>query len=309
MESNYEKVRRKGFIIVEGQLDVIMAHQAGSTNAVALSGSAFTDDHIKQLTRYTNKITLAFDGDEAGRKAIDRALEKLKTHTYFNERREVKLAYIDRLIKERNEAPEENRDALDNEINEAIVRYDFECDCEDEAEKEHRIQLKEVLPRNPMDLVEHFLIGLKGSSKMIKEMIRDRKEYIGKELMKLKRESSHAFFEEIWQSVIDKKMKEIKNLTFLLSCFPKKSKVNDENRITLEMTIRAKQVPITNYIQFDQSGFAKCPFHSEKTGSLKYYKDINKVHCFGGCGSKDVIDIIMHMTNCDFKSAVRTLLS
>lgn len=56
-------------LVVEGYMDVVMLVQAGVENVVATSGTAFTDDHIKQLSRFTNMLHFAFDADTAGWKA------------------------------------------------------------------------------------------------------------------------------------------------------------------------------------------------------------------------------------------------
>lgn len=71
-----EAIRRNGFVvIVEGNMDVISSHQAGVKEAVATSGTAMTEQHLKILSRLTNDIRLAYDGDEAGVKATERAVE------------------------------------------------------------------------------------------------------------------------------------------------------------------------------------------------------------------------------------------
>jgi len=60
-------IHSQGFaIIVEGQMDCIMSHQAGVTNVVALSGTASTDEHMIQLARFTNNIAICLDADTAG---------------------------------------------------------------------------------------------------------------------------------------------------------------------------------------------------------------------------------------------------
>lgn len=56
-------------IVVEGYMDVVMLVQAGVENVVATSGTALTSDHVALLTRFTNTLHLAFDGDAAGWKA------------------------------------------------------------------------------------------------------------------------------------------------------------------------------------------------------------------------------------------------
>ena len=61
------------WLIVEGQFDVVMAHQAGYTNAVAVSGTALTLEHVKQLERLCTKVVLALDADRAGIAAMQKA--------------------------------------------------------------------------------------------------------------------------------------------------------------------------------------------------------------------------------------------
>lgn len=60
-------IRKLNFsIVVEGQMDLLMSHQAGFTNTVALSGTALTTDHIGLLKRLSSNVVLAFDSDNAG---------------------------------------------------------------------------------------------------------------------------------------------------------------------------------------------------------------------------------------------------
>lgn len=70
-----EAIRKSNFVvIVEGNMDVISSHQAGVKEAVATSGTAMTENHLKILSRLTTDIRLAYDGDEAGVKAAERAI-------------------------------------------------------------------------------------------------------------------------------------------------------------------------------------------------------------------------------------------
>ncbi|HBC85401.1 MAG TPA: DNA primase [Lentisphaeria bacterium] len=68
---------KKYAVLCEGQLDVIAMHSAGFTNSVAPQGTAFTEDQGRILRRYTEKVFLCFDADEAGMKASLRVLEIL----------------------------------------------------------------------------------------------------------------------------------------------------------------------------------------------------------------------------------------
>jgi DNA primase len=70
-----ESIRRNNYVvIVEGNMDVISSHQAGVKEAVATSGTAMTEQHLKILSKLTSDIRLAYDGDEAGVKATERAI-------------------------------------------------------------------------------------------------------------------------------------------------------------------------------------------------------------------------------------------
>ena len=62
-------------LIVEGQFDVVMAHQAGYHNTVAVSGTALTDHHVMLLQRLSSKVVLALDGDRAGITAVKKAAD------------------------------------------------------------------------------------------------------------------------------------------------------------------------------------------------------------------------------------------
>ena len=64
-------------ILVEGNMDVIAAHQVGDKNIVCTSGTALTENQIKILQRYTQNIILAFDVDLAGQSATQRSIDLL----------------------------------------------------------------------------------------------------------------------------------------------------------------------------------------------------------------------------------------
>ncbi len=70
-----DTIRRTEFVVVvEGNMDVISSHQAGVCQAVATAGTAMTEMHLKSFSRMTNDIRLAYDGDEAGVRAAERAI-------------------------------------------------------------------------------------------------------------------------------------------------------------------------------------------------------------------------------------------
>ncbi len=72
---NYAKNEKgRNLILVEGYMDALMLYQAGIKNVVAVLGTAFNDNHVKTLKKYCDKVFLLFDNDEAGTKAVERAI-------------------------------------------------------------------------------------------------------------------------------------------------------------------------------------------------------------------------------------------
>ena len=68
-------IKQDECFLVEGYTDVISMHQSGIENVVASSGTALTKDQIKLIKRYTNNITILYDGDAAGIKASFRGID------------------------------------------------------------------------------------------------------------------------------------------------------------------------------------------------------------------------------------------
>ena len=67
----------ESMILCEGYMDVIAMHSAGFTNAVATLGTAITSEQARMLSRYTKKVIISYDADEAGQKAAMRAIKML----------------------------------------------------------------------------------------------------------------------------------------------------------------------------------------------------------------------------------------
>ena len=81
--------RERTAVITEGYTDTIACHQAGFTNAVATLGTALTIKHAAVLRRLCDTVILLFDGDEAGQRAADRAVE-----VFFREDIDLKIATL-----------------------------------------------------------------------------------------------------------------------------------------------------------------------------------------------------------------------
>ncbi len=65
----------KKIVLVEGQLDLVLAHQIGTQHTVATSGTALTEEHLRLMRRYTDTLLLALDNDAAGQKATLRSIQ------------------------------------------------------------------------------------------------------------------------------------------------------------------------------------------------------------------------------------------
>lgn len=66
--------KEDSLILCEGYMDVIAMHQAGFTNAVAGCGTALTPEQVRLISRYAKEIILIYDNDEAGQKALNKAI-------------------------------------------------------------------------------------------------------------------------------------------------------------------------------------------------------------------------------------------
>jgi len=101
--------------VVEGNVDAIMMHGAGFGNTVACMGTALTQFHAKVFARFSDKIYICFDGDDAGQKATLKGLEILE-----NERLEVRVvSFPDKMDPDdflRKHGADEFRELVDNAL-------------------------------------------------------------------------------------------------------------------------------------------------------------------------------------------------
>lgn len=113
-------IKKEGAIFVEGQTDVISAHQNGIENVICVSGTALTDSQLEILSRYTQEITFCFDSDFAGVEASYRAIE-LAEKRNFN----VKIAVIPEPYKDLDEILRSDVDKAKKILKNPIPAYDF----------------------------------------------------------------------------------------------------------------------------------------------------------------------------------------
>lgn len=73
----------------------------------------------------------------------------------------------------------------------------------------------------------------------------------------------------------------------------------------IKQSVSMREVVERYGIRIDRKQFCCCPFHKEKTASMKIYKD--SYNCFGCGANGDIFSFVMGMDNCDFKTAFKTL--
>lgn len=134
---NYAKASKKGCLILcEGYMDVISMHQAGFDNAVAGLGTALTPEQGRLLKKYTDRVVLCYDNDEAGRKATQRSMQVLSSLDL-----QVRVLSLkggkdpDEIIKTQGRdyfqrLIDASESGLDFRLNEILRRYDLSVDSE-----------------------------------------------------------------------------------------------------------------------------------------------------------------------------------
>lgn len=166
------EIRKKdACVIVEGQMDAVMSHQAGVSNAVAVSGTALTLDQIKLIKRLTEKIIMAFDKDEAGARASSKGIDMALAEGF-----EVKIA-VSPSGKDPADAVLENPESWIKAVNEAKNVIEFYLELFDDRKDIERKVLPyiAVLP-SEMDKA--------GWVKKISEKLKIREDAVWDELKK-----------------------------------------------------------------------------------------------------------------------------
>lgn len=161
-------------------------------------------------------------------------------------------------------------------------------------------------------ILEENLLNLKGE---LEDLKATGKEKLEKKLNDMwldpaafDKKTSGELAIEFYNARVQSIEKEIRNIEFRLSVWPGKNRKFDPGKITQGDIEAAKQYPITDFIKPNSSGFVICPFHNERTASLKIYKESNRFHCYGCALGGDVVDFVMKKYDLDFIEAVKMLL-
>lgn len=127
------------------------------------------------------------------------------------------------------------------------------------------------------------------------------KDYSKQEFIK---EILEEFYINIPIRKLEEEVAELDKILYVLKVRSGKVTVSD-NVLDFE---KAKQVPISNYVKFNRGGMALSIWVNEKTPSMKYYKDENRVWCFSSDQGGDVIDVVQRLYGLSKRDAVLFIL-
>ncbi|MFB9887229.1 DNA primase [Balneatrix alpica] len=143
--------KQQRFLIVEGYMDVIMLAQYGLHDAVATLGTATSSTHLEVLYRQVEEIVFCFDGDQAGRKAAERALHSVLP--LLKDGRQARFLFLpegedpDTLVQQEGLAEFERR------INRALSCSDFLFDFAQQGLDLHQAEHKALLCKRALPLL------------------------------------------------------------------------------------------------------------------------------------------------------------
>ena len=116
-------VKKKGYaFLVEGYFDVLSLNQLGFPNSASPSGTALTIQQLEAVSRYTNKILLCFDNDEAGLKATERVLE---IKNQVSNQLEIHCLNLPEKYKDISELYEEDEDIFSSVLKDNLEIFEF----------------------------------------------------------------------------------------------------------------------------------------------------------------------------------------
>ena len=119
-------VKKKGYVfLVEGYFDVLSLNQLGYSNSASPSGTALTIQQLEAVSRYTKKILLCFDNDEAGLKATERVLE---IKNQVSNQLEIHCLNLPDKYKDISELYEDNEDIFSSALNDNVEIVEFLID-------------------------------------------------------------------------------------------------------------------------------------------------------------------------------------
>ena len=285
-----ENVRKKGFaMLMEGYLDVLTAQKNGFENAVASLGTSFTEEQAQLLKKYTDKILISYDNDEAGKNAVIKASYILKKYDF-----DVKCLVMDGAEKDPDEFLRKNgKKAFIEVVKKSEEVFDFltreaskDLNLEDiSGERKFIERLKPFFSNITNNLTKNLYLQKLATNFNINEFIvKEELKDLSKEVLKRKKRISY----ENWKVQCKKGKKDLnieleeQTLTYILEFY------NSEREKCEELLNKKFSYPIFNelvekltVINFDIMQLDKTDI-SEKSREI-----ITKLKLRGDNGIKD----------------------
>lgn len=150
-----ESIRQENsVIVVEGEFDMISPYQNGFKNIVALKGTAFTQDQLQLLRRYTDTLILALDSDFAGNNAARKSIELADSMEF-----DIKVLNLGDKYKDPDEAIKADPEFFKNQIKKATDVWDFIIQSQLKIHDTNTVKGKKEI----LTVVLPFLVKIKNS--------------------------------------------------------------------------------------------------------------------------------------------------
>lgn len=150
-----DAVRAQNSVIVtEGEFDMISPYQAGIKNIIAIKGTAFTEDQLHLLRRFTDTLILALDSDFAGSNAARKSIELADSLDF-----DIKVLVLGDKYKDPDEAVKSDLDFFKTQLDKAIPIWDFIIQSQIKINDSNTIHGKKEI----LSTVLPFLVKIKNS--------------------------------------------------------------------------------------------------------------------------------------------------
>lgn len=150
-----DAIRRENFVIVtEGEFDMISPFQAGIENIVAIKGTAFTEEQLQLLRRFTDTLVLGLDSDFAGNNAARKSIELADSMEF-----DIKVLILGDKYKDPDEAVRGDFEFFTNQLKQAVPVWDFIIQSQLKINNVETIKGKKEI----LSVVLPFLVKIKNS--------------------------------------------------------------------------------------------------------------------------------------------------
>ena len=148
-------IRAKNYVlVVEGEFDMISPYQAGIQNIIAIKGTAFTQDQLQLLRRFTDTLILALDSDFAGNNAAKKSIELAESMEF-----DIKVLVLGDKYKDPDEAVKSDLEYFKNQIELAVPIWDFIIQSQIKSNNPETVKGKKEI----LSTVLPFLVKIKNS--------------------------------------------------------------------------------------------------------------------------------------------------